>query len=874
VNKGKAPPRERRASPRRKVDVPTEVTVNDQRLAATLVDISAAGALVAAPVSPAIGDKVEIIVPGIGPKAGSVIRVTPSSFALIFTDVAMQSEPGGVLDRIFEASLSEVDVAVLRKGLVANDESLARRVVDLLRRFSLLVEVVNKVSDSLSLDELLPRMIRLVTEALDAERATIFLHDAETGELFSRIAQGDGVTEIRIPAKAGIAGAVFGADRGEIIPDAYADHRFNPEIDRRSGFRTRNILCVPLRNRQHAVIGVTQVLNKRNDGFAAADRALLEAITAQAATALEHAQLFERLERARREEADLLEISEAISSDLQLETLLAKIVTATTKLLDAERSTLFIHDADANELWSQVAEGAEAKQIRIPANAGVAGTAFVGNRVLNIPDAYADRRFNPEVDRRTGYRTRNILCVPVHDRHGVSLGVVQVLNKRSGPFNALDEKRLKAFSAQIAIALQNAQLFADVMELKNYNESILKSLSDGVITLDEKMRIIKTNEATRRILRLQPDDKLEGTAEQVFGNSNPWILKSLNFVARTGGTDYRADTDLLYTDGSAPTSINLTVAPLFDIKSKAIGYIIVIEDITREKRVRTTMARYMAKEVMDKLLESGQEIMEGSTQIATVLFSDIRSFTTLAESLSARETVAMLNEYFTEMVNVIFNYGGILDKYIGDCIMAVFGAPITNPLDADNAVTVATEMMRALHRLNARRFAQKLGPIRIGIGMATGEVLAGSIGSVKRLEYTVIGDSVNLAARLEGASKYYGSAILMAGSTVQALKTPRRLRLVDLIRVKGREQPGEVHESLDHFDDETFPNLKKLLEAYEKGMRFYRARSWNEALGQFASALNVTATDGPSRIFADRCRYYRDHPPPDDWDGVWTMETK
>jgi adenylate cyclase len=224
---------------------------------------------------------------------------------------------------------------------------------------------------------------------------------------------------------------------------------------------------VPLRNRADQVIGVTQVLNKHLGTFTASDMALLEAISRHAASALEQAQMVEHLEQARREELELLAITEAISTELHPDTLLVRIVSAATQLLDAERSTLFIYDPSKDELWSRVAEGTEQRQIRIPANAGLAGAAFTSGEVLSIPAAYADPRFNRELDRRPGFRTRNLLNAPVICRTGERLGVVQPLNKRGGRFTPVDLRRLKAFSAEIAVALENARLFSDVLALKN-----------------------------------------------------------------------------------------------------------------------------------------------------------------------------------------------------------------------------------------------------------------------------------------------------------------------------------------------------------------------------------------------------------------------
>jgi adenylate cyclase len=759
-------------------------------------------------------------------------------------------------------------VAMLRSG----DRSAVEGAIGAVRQLAVLAEVADTVTQHLSLDRQLPRLIELIADALDADRATLFLHDPETGELFSRVARGTGIAEIRIPDGSGISGAVFRSGTTEIIADVYRDARFNQEIDRQTGYRTRNVVCAPLIGSLGETIGVTQVLNKREGPFTEDDAALLEAINRQAASALDQARMLERLDQLRREEEELIEITEAISSELHLDALLARIMAGATKLLDAERSTLFVYDPHTNELWSKVAEGA-GEPIRIPADAGIAGAAFIGGEVLNIADAYADPRFNQQIDRHSGFHTRNILSAPVIDRAGERLGVVQVLNRRGGPFNAGDVRRLKAFCAEIAVAIQNAQLFSDVLALKNYNESILKSLSNGVVTLDDGLVVAKANEAAQRILGIPGELLLGRPAQQVFGNLNGWITASLAYVARMGAADYHADTDLRLPDGRI-AAVNLTSAPFFDIEGKPAGYMLVFDDITREKRVRTTMARYMAKEVVDRLLASGQDVLQGSALVATVLFSDIRRFTTLAEAMTPSDTVSMLTDYFTEMVDVIFKHGGMLDKYMGDALMAIFGAPVAGSADADNALDGATEMIRALRRFNECRSENGLEPIDIGIGLATGEVLAGSVGPIKRMEYTVIGDNVNLAARLESANKYYGTSVLVAASTVAALKSPAVLRRLDAIQVKGMSRPTHVYESLGHHTRHTFPKLNTMITAYEAGLKHYERRDWQRALASFGRALELAPQDRPSRIFVDRCRYYRDSPPGEDWNGVWIMEQK
>ena len=577
--------------------------------------------------------------------------------------------------------------------------------------------------------------------------------------------------------------------------------------------------------------------------------------------------------QARREETRLLDVTRAISSELHLNDLLEKIVGTTSDLLDAERASLFLYDLETDELWSRAAEGLESKEIRMPASAGLAGTCFTSGEVLHIPDAYVDDRFNPEVDRRTGFRTRNILCMPVRNKQSTKIGVLQVLNKIGGAFGEVDESRLNAFGSQCAIALENAQLFEDVLNARNYNESILKSLSNGVVTLDTELRIIKANLAAERIFGWRDGAPLDTPVGKAFGDDNRWIADSIDKVASKGEIDLILDSDVSLADGSI-ISVNAATVPLIDINDQSIGFMLIFEDISREKRVKSTMSRYMSRQLVDQIMEAGDTVLGGATQEATVLFSDIRNFTNISEKLGARGTVSMLNTYFTDMVEIVFRHEGILDKYIGDALLAVFGTPFPGEKDADNAVAVANDMLVALNALNRKRGDAGDVPIAIGIGIATGEVVSGNIGSLRRMDYTVIGDTVNLAARLESANKTYGTGILLSESVVGSLTSPTRLREVDLIRVKGKDRAVGVFEAIEHHTDETFPNMAEAIAAFESGLDAYRKRDWRAAIGNFEAALRANPDDGLAALYLDRCRYYQAAPPSDDWDGVWAMETK
>lgn len=781
----------------------------------------------------------------------------------------------GLVSQILQNGLRRQEILqLLQSRHSGNQEELLERMADILGKIAALLEVANRVSDTLSLDTLLQRMMEITASALRVERSTLFLHDAEHQELYARalVAQ-SGVDEIRFAHHLGIAGAVFTTGQPVIIPDAYADPRFNREVDRKTNYHTRNILCAPIRTRDNTIIGVTQLLNKTDGDFTVDDLTLVAAITSQASAALQNAQLFEQVQRAHEQETQLLEVTTAMSTELQLQPLLARIMETTTAILDADRTTLFMYDERAHELWSQVAQGEESRQIRFPAHLGIAGSVFSTRETVNIPDAYADPRFNQALDRTTGYRTHSILCMPVINKEGKAIGVIQVLNKKGGPFTRVDEKRLQAFAAQASVALENAQLFEDVLNIKNYNESILQSLSNGVITLDAEQHIVKCNAAALRILEEEVEDIEGRSVADYFSGANSWITASVHRMLFKGTADLTLDTEILLPRGKM-VSVNLTTVPLRNVRKELIGSMLIFENITEEKRVRSTMARYMTKEVAEKLLESTEDKLGGQVQEASILFSDIRNFTSISEKMGAHETVLMLNEYFSLMVDIIFQYGGILDKYIGDAIMAVFGAPFSSGEDADHAVKTAIDMMRALYKFNQQRLVQGKEGIDIGIGISTDEVVSGNIGSLKRMEYTVIGDGVNLASRLEGANKYYGSRILISEFTFHDLKGTYLTREVDIIRVKGKTRPVSIYEILDFHDTTTFPWLHKVLIYYQQGLQAYRQRNWQKSLEHFQEALYFQKDDGPSRLYMDRCHYFLRHPPADHWDGVWAMESK
>jgi len=285
------------------------------------------------------------------------------------------------------------------------------------------------------------------------------------------------------------------------------------------------------------------------------------------------------------------------------------------------------------------------------------------------------------------------------------------------------------------------------------------------------------------------------------------------------------------------------------------------------------MSRYMDPGLADQLLAGGEDALGGRAVEATVLFSDVRSFTTITEKLGPQGTVALLNEYFTIMVECISREGGMLDKFIGDAIMAGFGVPMPHDDDEDRAVRAGISMIRELWDWNKVRVARGEDPVDMGLGLNTDNVVTGNIGSPKRMDYTMIGDGVNLAARLESACKQYKAHILLSEFTVGKLKGTYRIRDIDKVVVKGKTKPVEIYECLDYHNDETFPNLMEVVNNFRAARAHYNKGDWDKSIAMFRECLKGNPNDKLSEIYIERCEHLKAEPP-EDWDGVFVMTSK
>ena len=341
---------------------------------------------------------------------------------------------------------------------------------------------------------------------------------------------------------------------------------------------------------------------------------------------------------------------------------------------------------------------------------------------------------------------------------------------------------------------------------------------------------------------------------------------------------------LLYLAAGLPlfsAGIVLAVAAPFGVfaasslTSLSLQYVLEQRERSRTRRL---FERYVSPEVVREIVDnpaSYYAALEGRRREVTVLFSDLRGFTTMTEQADSEQLVRELNEYLHEMTKAVFAHKGVLDKFIGDAVMAVWGSFVPQPAqDAKSAVQAALAMIRALAELNVRRAARGQVPFAMGIGIHHGEAVVGDIGAEDQKNFTVIGDTVNLASRLEGVTKEYGVELVISAAVAELVRAEFHLQTVDFVRVKGRSEPVRLSTVLEAKSSVLSAERLASLEKYEAAMKSYLARDFSEARAGFSEAAKLAPEDQLAAVFAERCAEYENDPPAPDWDGVYAMTTK
>jgi adenylate cyclase len=300
----------------------------------------------------------------------------------------------------------------------------------------------------------------------------------------------------------------------------------------------------------------------------------------------------------------------------------------------------------------------------------------------------------------------------------------------------------------------------------------------------------------------------------------------------------------------------------------------VLSEQAEQRMLRQVMGVYLSPSVSQWVLHEPDRLrLGGETRTMSVLFSDVRGFTTLSEAMEPQALVALLNEYMTAMTEIIFRHDGVLDKYIGDAVMAFWNAPLEQPDHAQRASAAALEMVARLGDLQSEWRSRGIPALELGIGINTGPMVVGNMGSRQRMAYTVLGDAVNVAARLEGLSKLYGTRVVISEATRDAAGDAFVYRSLDLVAVKGRAGALSVFEIVGRAGEADATRTAALAE-YEHAIQLYRGRRWAEAKAMFMQLQSSGFGDGPSALYLGRIRDLLANPPSAEWDGIFVAETK
>jgi adenylate cyclase len=299
-----------------------------------------------------------------------------------------------------------------------------------------------------------------------------------------------------------------------------------------------------------------------------------------------------------------------------------------------------------------------------------------------------------------------------------------------------------------------------------------------------------------------------------------------------------------------------------------------VREESEKRKIRKTFSQYLSPGVIELIEKDPEKYIRtgGEMKELTILFSDIRGFTSISEKLTPDELVQLLNEYFGQMTEIVFATNGTLDKYIGDAIMAFWGSPYPQEDHAFRSCSCALQMVSGLAKLNQKLESSGRPPIGIGIGLNTGQVNVGNMGSARRLSWTVMGDNVNLASRLEGITKQYHVQLIISEATYRHVASQFVCRELDKIRVKGKTHPVNIYELMDVEENRAL--YEPLLNGFDHAMQEYRKQNWNQAADRLAEVLANFPDDGPTQVFLERAIEFSENAPEGEWDGVYVMKTK
>ena len=482
----------------------------------------------------------------------------------------------------------------------------------------------------------------------------------------------------------------------------------------------------------------------------------------------------------------LFDIGVAISSVLDIDELAHDVLLRAVGILNASKG-MFLLQNDKSPILDMLSifNWGENKFL-LSKNIDVFKQMQNGNRGLILTNKH-------KTDIQKKIQEKNLIIVPLRAKQNL-LGYMILCDKetRSGVenFKDLDLDILTSLSNQAAVAMDNAKLFKEITEAKQFNENILGSIATGVITINSIGEVDSINKAGENILKVEKQNILGNHYMYIFEHDNEII----ELISKTeDNKKIYSEINIPFLTASEDTIINISVAPRIDINNNTEGVVIAIEDISDINKVKNTFKRYVSKQVVDNLLDDETNLnLGGENREVTILFTDIRGFTSMAEKMKPEKVVLTLNEYFSEMIDIVFKHNGTLDKIIGDELMIVFGAPLSSDDDTERALNTAIEMQKKIADLNRVRKKRKEPPILVGAGINKGQVVSGNIGSRDMMDYTVVGDTVNLGSRLCSAAS--AGEIIVSGRVKNSTDQLFSFKELKPIRVKGKKDKIDVYQ--------------------------------------------------------------------------------
>lgn len=577
----------------------------------------------------------------------------------------------------------------------------------------------------------------------------------------------------------------------------------------------------------------------------------------------------------------VVKAAQAIAQEIELDRLLATLMRTVLTSAGAQWGALVLPPGKTRPNWTIAVEGRlsdeqEPEQVQVEERplTGTLATSIVyyvarTQKPVVLMDARSEGRFAQD-PYLLSQQPRSLLCYPLRHQNEL-IGVVYLENNLTpGAFTVERIELLQLLSGQAAIALTNAQLYQEIRNSEQQLKQFLGAMPVGVFVVDAQGQPYYANQTAERLLgkgivaKSRPEDLAQIYHAYRASDGNPYPSEALPLMRALGG-DCSAIDDLEVDNGQRRVPLEVWGTPIFDGKGEVLYGLTAFQDISDRRQAEADRrafadhlsalnqahARFVPQQFLQLLNKQSildVDLGDRLQREMSVLFADIRKFTTRSEQLSPKETFAFLNHFLSQISPVIQDHQGFIDKYLGDGIMALFSG------GADSAVQGAIAILQQLARFNQEN--PQIQPIELGIGIHTGPLMLGIVGETNRLDGTAIGDTVNLAARLEQLTKDYGAPLLISQQTVEGLAHPQayRLRRLGAVTVRGKSRRTTLYEVFDGDSEALRQQKQKTLATFTQAVQAYEQQQWTEAIAGFEVCLTSCPEDSVARRYCDRAR--------------------